>query len=325
MNTERTAMKRWGITAILILTLVLLNGCDDLRQDTFQGYIEGEYVYLASPQAGRLETLSTVRGSSVETGALLFTLEAEYERQAVHRTEQELSSATALLRDMETGKRPEEIAMAEAQLSQAKAEAANAAALLRRHENLIKSGGISKQELDDSRAAARATAARVTELSSQVEVYNLPEREEKITAQQATVKAASALAAQARWELAQKSIRAPMAGLVYDTLFREGEWVPAGSPVVQLLPPRNVKIRFFVPERLVGGLRTGGQIHVNADGRSEPFSAVISYVASSVEYTPPIIYSNETRSKLIFMVEARPEPDIAATLHPGQPVSVRLP
>lgn len=99
----------------------------------------------------------------------------------------------------------------------------------------------------------------------------------------------------------------------------------AGSPVVQMLPPDNVKIRFFVPETLVGGLKTGGQVLVRADGRPEPFAAAVSYVASNAEYTPPVIYSNETRSKLVFMVEARHEPYIAAELHSGQPVSVSLP
>ena len=137
--------------------------------------------------------------------------------------------------------------------------------------------------------------------------------------------AAEARVAQARWDLEQKQLRAPASGLVYDTLFRAGEWVPAGSPVVQVLPPGNVKIRFFVPEPLVGGLKTGGQVLVRADGRPEPFAAAVSYVASNAEYTPPVIYSNETRSKLVFMVEARPEPGIAAELHPGQPVSVSLP
>lgn len=306
------------------MLLLLLGGCGESQDGIFQGYIEGEYVYLAPALAGRLETLFTERGAVVPAKALLFELEAEYERHALRQAEQELLSARAQLQNMETGKRPEEVAMAVAQLDLAKAEAANAAALLRRHENLIRSGGISKQELDDSRAAAKATAARVVELASQVEVYNLPEREKQIEAQQATVKAVEARVAQARWNLDQKQASAPASGLVYDTLYRVGEWVPAGSPVVQMLPPGNVKIRFFVPELLVGSLRAGARVLVLADGLPEAFPALISYVASNVEYTPPVIYSNETRSKLIFMVEARPDQETAATLHPGQPVQVCL-
>ncbi|MDR3323761.1 MAG: HlyD family efflux transporter periplasmic adaptor subunit, partial [Zoogloeaceae bacterium] len=240
------------------------------------------------------------------------------------QAEQALLSATAQLNNMETGKRPEEIAVARAQLNQAQAEAANAATLLRRYETLIKTNGIAQQELDNAKAAASATAARVTELRRQVDVYRLPEREKLVEAQRAAVSAAEARAAQARWVLAQKQVSAPAAGQVYDTLFRAGEWVPAGSPVVQLLPPGNVKIRFFVPETQIGGIHIGEPVRVKADGREPPFTAIISYVAANVEYTPPIIYSNETRSKLVFMIEARPEAE-AAALHPGQPVSVSLP
>lgn len=318
-------MTRKTMAALLVVCLLSLAGCGDSGQGVFQGYVEGEYVYLASSQAGRLESLAVERGSSVSARSLLFELEAEYERQVLRQAEEEELSARAQLKDMETGKRPEEVAMARAQLEQARAEAANAAAQLRRNEVLARSGGVSKAKLDDSRAAARTSAARVVELASQVDVYRLPEREKRIEAQRAAVRAAEARVAQARWDLEQKQLRAPASGLVYDTLFRAGEWVPAGSPVVQMLPPGNVKIRFFVPETLVGGLKTGEQVLVRADGRPEPFAAAVSYVASNAEYTPPVIYSNETRSKLVFMVEARPEPGIAAELHPGQPVSVSLP
>ena len=322
-------MKRYSIIIVLVLLLILLfvlsRGSEQSQESVFQGYIEGEYLYIAPVLSGRLETLSTERGSVLEAKAPLFTLEADYERHVLRQAEEELLSARAQLYDMETGKRPEEVAMVTAQLAQAKAEATNAAALLKRHENAIKSGSISKQALDDSRAAALATAARVVELSSQLKVYNLPEREQRIESQRAAANAAEARVAQARWSLEQKEASAPAPGLVYDTLYRVGEWVSAGSPVVQMLPPGNVKIRFFVPEMLVGSLRRGERIQVLADGRPEAFGATISYVASNVEYTPPVIYSNETRSKLVFMVEARPDPEASATLHPGQPVQVRLP
>lgn len=313
------------ITTLFMLLLFIAGGCADSKENGFQGYIEGEYVYLASSRSGRLETLQTGRGSMVVQNALLFTLEDEYEKQALKLAEHDLLAAIAQLDDMETGRRPEEIAMAEAQLNSAKAAAANAAALLHRHENLIKSGGISRQEFDDSKAAVRTTEARVAELTSQIAVYNLPERAGRIQAQKAAVSAAEARIAQARWEVEQKQVYAPAAGRVYDTLFKTGELVPAGSPVIQLLPPENIKIRFFVPESLIGELSTGSQVLVQADGRAEPLSATIIYISSKAEYTPPVIYSNETRSKLVFMVEAQPSPQVAPTLHPGQPVNVSLP
>ncbi len=203
---------------VCLFFALCLSGCSSSDGNSFQGYVEGEYVYLASSRAGRLESLLTSRGQTVSEGTLLCELEADYERHALRQAEQELLSASAQLSDMETGKRPEEVAMAVAQLNQARAEATNADLQLRRNQKLIKSGGVSQRQLDDSIAAARTATARVTELVRQVDVYNLPEREKKIEAQQAAVKSAEARVAQARWDLDQKRFQAPVAGPVHDTL-----------------------------------------------------------------------------------------------------------
>jgi HlyD family secretion protein len=128
---------------------------------------------------------------------------------------------------------------------------------------------------------------------------------------------------QADWRLKQKTVAAPVTGLVSDTLFVRGEWVPAGAPVVSLLPPANIKIRFFVPETVLGGFAVGQSVNVTCDGCGAPVPARITFIAPQAEYTPPVIYSREARSKLVFMLEARPAPDIAARMHPGQPVDVR--
>ncbi|HEY3664127.1 MAG TPA: efflux RND transporter periplasmic adaptor subunit [Chthoniobacterales bacterium] len=128
--------------------------------------------------------------------------------------------------------------------------------------------------------------------------------------------------AQAQWNLAQMKQDAPQAGLVFDTLFREGEWVAAGKPIVSLLPPANIKVRAFVPETEVGSLHFGQEARVMVDGVGEPFVGRISYISPRAEYTPPVIYSRESRSKLVFLVEIRFEPAVAVKLHPGQPVDV---
>ena len=93
---------------------------------------------------------------------------------------------------------------------------------------------------------------------------------------------------------------------MFDTLYREGEWVAAGSPVVRMLPPQNVKVRFFVPQAIVGGLAHGRAVAIQCDGCGADIPATLTYVSNEAEFTPPVIYSNETRSKLVFMVEARP-------------------
>ena len=107
-------------------------------------------------------------------------------------------------------------------------------------------------------------------------------------------------------------------------MFNRGEWVPAGAPVVTLLPPANVKVRFFVPESRLGSVKVGGRVAIACSGCEANLGATISYVSSQAEYTPPVIYSNDNRTRLVFMVEARPAPEQAAKLHPGQPVDVSL-
>ena len=130
--------------------------------------------------------------------------------------------------------------------------------------------------------------------------------------------------AQAEWNLSQKQQLAPQAGLVFDTLYRQGEWVEAGHPVVELLPPEDIEVRAFVPETEIGAIHPGDQARVYVDGVKEPFAGKLAYIFPQAEYTPPVIYSEETRSKLVYMVEVTFDPAIAANLHPGQPVDVEF-
>ncbi|HEX7932922.1 MAG TPA: HlyD family efflux transporter periplasmic adaptor subunit [Paraburkholderia sp.] len=307
----------------LILSL-LLAGCSQREQNVYQGYIEGEYVYLGSSQAGKLTQLNVARGANVKADAPLFSLDAVDETAALDQAQHQLAAARSQLADIQTGKRVPEVNVSRAQLAEAAANARKAALQLMRDEAQYSAGGISKAQLDDSRANADATSAQVRELTSQVEVARLPGRSQQITAQQAQIAAADAIVAQARWKLEQKRVSAPADGLVYDTLYRVGEWVPAGNPVVQMLPPQNIKARFFVPETIVGGLAPGREIALHCDGCAADVTAKITYVSNNAEYTPPVIYSNESRSKLVFMIEARPSVADATKLHPGQPVTVTL-
>jgi HlyD family secretion protein len=304
--------------------LALLAGCSKPPADTFQGYVEGEFAYLASSQPGQLVELAVQRGQTVAANALLFTLESTNEADAVRQAQQQLQAAESQRADLLTGKRPVEVAVSQAQLAQARSEAQRTATQLQRDDEQYRAGGIARSQLDDSRAAAVNAQARVRELEAQVRVARLPGREQQIRAQAAQVEAARAALAQARWKLDQKQVRALQAGLVYDTLYRAGEWVPAGSPVVRMLPPGNVKVRFFVPEAVVGGLAPGRAVAIRCDGCAAEIGATLRFVSSLAEYTPPNIYSNEARSKFVFMVEAYPQPADAVKLHPGQPVEVVL-
>jgi HlyD family secretion protein len=301
---------------------ILAVGCAHGPQDTSQGYVEGEFVYMASSQAGQLVTLSVQRGQTVASGALLFTLESQNEADAVQQAARQLEAAQAQLSDLLTGKRPPEVAVNQAQLAQARSDAERLSLQRQRDEEQYRAGGIPKGQLDDSREQALSAEAHVRELQAQLEVAHLPGRREQIRAQQALVEADRAALAQAQWKLDQKQVRAARGGLVFDTMYRGGEWVPAGSPVVRMLPPENIKVRFFVPEAVLSSLPTGRAVVIHCDGCTAAIPAVISYASVQAEYTPTNIYSNDTRHKLVFMMEARPQPADAAKLHPGQPVQV---
>ncbi|GLQ45980.1 hemolysin D [Dyella lipolytica] len=311
---------RWVLLAIV----VVLVGCSHHTDHTYQGYVEGEFVYLGSSQSGTLVQLSVARGQAVIAAAPMFSLESVDETAALQQAQQQLVAARAQLADLQTGKRLPEIKVTQAQLAQAIANAHKAALQLARDEVQFRVGGIAKAQLDDSRASADSTAAQVRELINQVDVARLPGRPQQLSAQAAQVDAAQATVAQAQWKLDQKRVHAPAAGLVYDTLYRVGEWVQAGNPVVQMLPPQNVKVRFFVPETAVGGIVLGRDVTLHCDGCAADIPATITYVSSQAEYTPPVIYSNENRAKLVFLIEAHPSAADAIKLHPGQPVSVSM-
>ncbi len=307
------------------LTLAfVLTGCSGSRTGSYQGYVEGEFLYLSSSQPGHLEHLSVARGQQVKSNAQLFTLEATEEKAEQHQAQHQLATAEAQFADLQSGKRPPELAVIHAQLLQAEASAQKSALQRQRDEAQFRAGGISQEQLEATLAQDRSDQARVRELQSQVEVARLPGRAQQLQAQSDQVQAARAMLAQADWRLDQKSVAAPAQGLIYDTLYREGEWVAAGSPVVRMLPPQNIKLRFFVPETVLGKIAVGGAVSLHCDGCAADLPATISYVSSEAEYTPPVIYSNETRAKLVFMIEAHPSAQDAVKLHPGQPISVSL-
>jgi HlyD family secretion protein len=304
--------------------VVAIGGCAERTPAGYPGYVEGEYVRVAAPLSGTLLQLTVERGAEVARDAPLFTLESEQERAARAEAESRVRQAQATLANLEKGRRPPEIAAVRAQLAQAQASLRQSEADLVRTQKLVADKFLPPQKRDESIATRDRDRARVAELSQQVQIANLPARSDEIAAANAEVKAATDALAQAQWRVAQKSQVAPAAGLVIDTLYRVGEWVPAGASVVSLLPPANVKIRFYVPEPIVGTLRIGDAVDVRCDGCGAPINAKIRFIAPQAEFTPPVIYSKENRASLVFLVEARPDAFNAA-LHPGLPVDVAVP
>jgi HlyD family secretion protein len=313
------------LPGLLLLCAGFLSACQEQNpEQVFQGYVEGEYVEVAAPLAGELATLDVSRGAQVRAGDLLFTLEREEQRAEVAAAGQELRRAESRLADLGKGERPSELAALRSRLAAARSAYELSRNEFARREELFGRKIISREELDRARTAQERDQAALSDLQAQLDTARLGGRADVVAAARAEVATARARLRKAEWALAQKSRRAAQAALVFDTLFEPGEFVPAGYPVVSLLPPEHIKLRFFVPESLIGSLRIGQRLAVTVDGTGGPLRAAISYIAPQAEYTPPVIFSRETRAKLVFLVEARPDPSIAARLHPGQPVDVRL-
>lgn len=306
-----------------LLPLVLLVACT-AAEPPLQGYVEGEYVRVAGPIAGTLVDLPVARGTAVQPGTPLFTLEAESETAARLEAEERARGAEARLANLRKGKRREELDALRAQRAQAEAALALSTAELARAEDLVRRNFQSRQVLDAARAAHERDRARVEELKASLAAAELPARPDEIRAAEAEASAARQALAQADWRLRQKQSRSAVAGLVTETLYVAGEWVNAGSPVVAILPPGNVKARFFVPEPKLGSVRVGQPVELRCDGCAAPVMATVTYIAPQAEYTPPVIFSKESRAKLVHLVEARPAPADAAKLRPGQPLDVTL-
>ena len=315
-------MSRFNTCLVLLLASVLMAGCQPKSAPGWSGYVEGDYVYVSSLLGGTLTQLSVRTGDQVLKDAPLFALEAENEQAARQEADARLVHANAQQANSAKGRRSDEIAVIQAQLSQASAQARLAALALAREEQLVKQGFVSAAHSDELRAAQVQSQAHQDELVAQLKVAQLPARVDERAAAVADTEAARQSVRQLAWREAQKIRTAPDSGRVTDTFFRVGESVAAGQPVLALLPPDHVKVRFFVPEGEVGRLRLGAAVNLVCDGCGAPMAARIAFISNRAEYTPPVIYSNVQRAKLVFMVEARPAVSDAVRLKPGQPVDV---
>ena len=313
-----------AVLAIILLGMLLFAaGCREAAQSELHGYVEGEFVYVSAQLPGTVNLLVD-KGVSVKQGEPLFSLESVAELTASDEAKRRLVQAQALLQDLRKGARPAELAALQAKLQEAKATRAFADSDFARVERLFKNGTVSAQDFDRAKTARDQQQQLVARLEAELQVAGLGGRSDLLAAAEANVQAMEAVVKRTQWDLSRKSLQAPVGGVVFDTFYRSGEFVPAGRPVVQLLPPANIKVRAFVPETMLASIHLNDPVSVNVDGLKETFNGRVSYISPKSEYTPPVIYSRESRDKLVFMVEAAFTPEIAARLHPGQPVDLRF-
>lgn len=272
----------------------------------WQGYAEADYVRVAPTQQGLLTAVFVARGDAVATGAPLFAQDETADRAARDQAALQLAQAEQQLANLQASGKPAEIKQAEANIADACATLVRASADYARGAALIRTGAVSAQNFDQLQADYHSAEARVHALEAALAQARAPiGRDLEIAAQRAAVGAAKAAVEMAEWRLGQRRVAAPAAGRVADVYARPGETVAAGTPVVSLLPPENIFVRFFVPETDLSKLHKGDLVAFACDGCTASLSGTVSFISPQAEYTPPLIYSDTSRAKLVYLIEAR--------------------
>jgi HlyD family secretion protein len=308
------------LDSIMAALAAVLPGAGGHDPDSFSGYVEADYAYIAPASPGRIETISIVEGDRVFAGQQLFTLEATRETAALRAAEAQVRVAEANLANLETGSRVQEIDVVKAEVARAIAQRDLAEGNLRRAEQLFDRRNIAEAQVDEARATLASAEAQVAELKARLAVAELPARDAQRIAAEASLDAAGAQAAEARSALDDRIVLSPVGGTVEDVYFVPGETAGSGTPVLSILPEGPLKVLFFVSEPLRAAISVGDAIAVTCDGCPDGVTGMVTRLGSSPQYTPPIIYSREERSRLVFRAEA----SIGAEsgLLPGQPVTV---
>jgi HlyD family secretion protein len=297
----------------------------DPKPTEWQGYAEADFVKVGPTQQGLVIAVHAQRGDRIAKGAPLFEQDDTNDRANVDQMAHQLSQAQEQFANLQSGGKPTEIHQAEANLADAQAARDKIRSDLARSQSLLKTGYASAQVVDQQQADRRSAEAKVLALESALDQMRAPMgREGEIKMQAAAVQAAQAALDMARWRLDQRHVVSPVGGVIADVLARPGETLDAGAPVASILPPENIFVRFFVPEPDLAKVHQGDAVALSCDSCRPDLTATISFIAPQAEYTPPVIYSESTRAKFVFLVEAYPQPEQAVQLNPGQPVTVRL-
>lgn len=307
---------------ILCLCL-LLAGCGNGNEsEYFSGYLEGDYRYLAPSTSGRIVKINVKEGQHVKAGELLFELENTAQTANLSAANENLNALKAELADLNLGKREQELETIRAQIAEAKSGLWAAEQNYKRAVTLKKQSSISQKEFDAAKAEFDRQNALVKQLVASLEVANLPARINQIKSLEAKIKAAEANMQSCEYELNKTRLAANESGLIERVFYKEGEWASSTRPVLSLLPPNELKVRFFVPASVLPMLKEGQKVKLSCQNCPK-FSATISQVATQPEYTPPVIYTQNQQNTLTYRIEAVPD-EPSEFLHPSQPVEVRL-
>ena len=303
-------MRHAGSAAAVLLAAGALAACGSPESAGWLGYAEGEEAFIAPPAAGWLTSIAAARGAQVAEGDILFTLDATRETAA-----RDNARAAIAVAEAQGAQADAQAAQAAAQRAEAEAQVQRTESEFARQEGLVRIGASPRRDLEQAAAALEGARAARDGAEAQRHQAEALKRQAEARADEAR-----AALTTAEFNLSERTVRARVTGYVQDVYFRQGEYANAGAPVVSILPPGNVFVRFFVPEEEVASLALGDPVLIACDGCPPGLGANVSFIAAESEYTPPIIYSVGNRQRLVFKAEASAPGGLA--LRPGLPVEV---
>lgn len=312
----------WIKRLLFFLIIMMIGSCNGNDHQQFEGYVEGENIYLASPFYGVLQHLYVQRGQLVKKGALLFNLDPNPQQINIAQMQADIEQAKNTLADLQKPRRLPEITAIEAQIEQTNAQIKLAELRVDRFQKLYVRNASDRDTLDAALANLQQQQQLKKQYESNLALAKLSNREDQIKAQVSTINSLNEKLKEAQWELAQKTLYAPADGVIFDTYYNPGEYVIAQQSVLSLLTPENIRIEFFVPLDYLSKLKLGQQITFDCDGCNKNNSAVINYISPDAEFLPPLVYSRDNSSKLVFRIKAQIKNPLA--FKPGQPVTVSL-
>jgi len=315
--------KKTLIVMMTVLCITLLPQCN-FNDQTLHGYVEGQLTFLSSPSEGRLEQLGVIRGQQVKKGDFLFALESLPESAELQSSAAIINQASANLKNILHGKRPTELDAIRSQIKEVKAKIDFLTKEHQRYRILVEKSAVEQQRLDQTKQDLAVSVAQLKALEANLSTAKLPAREDEIKSAEASLASTQALYDKAHWQLVEKSLSATEDAQVFDTYYKVGERVPANRPVLSLLIPRDIIAVFFIPESQLATIHLKQTLSIQCDNCPSKFQGSVRYISPQAQYTPPVIYSNSARSKLVFRVEADITPINGMKLNPGQPIDILL-
>ncbi len=274
-----------AVRIIMLCICFLITSCSE-QNDSYQGYVDSKLRFISSNFSGLLVKLDVLEGDYVKKGQQLFVLEQYPEKWQVDESLAKLNSAKS-------------------DVTQYEIKVADSQKKYQRRVELRNRKVGSQEDVDQ----AQADLALATE--------QLNAAKQSLIEYQAQLD-------ESNWSVGKKTVNSNLDAIVEDVFYYQDEIVPATRPVLSLLAPEDIKIIMFVPETEISALKLGQMVFVTCDGCQKEYQAKISYISPTPEFTPPTIYSEQTRGKLTFLVEARSDLETNKQLHPGQPITVHL-